>query len=101
MVDNDQAGLETTESAKSFIEALSNKIVQNMLASISEGSIDSKLKPLEDRVGKTEVCEDRRDERISELEEKIDGVQQKERVHNTIITGMEEADPTIDDVKTE
>ena len=57
IVDDDQAGIETTESAKSFINALSSKTVQHMLASIFEGSIDRKLKPLEDRVTKIEVCE--------------------------------------------
>ena len=96
---DNQAGLETTESAKSFIKALSSKIVQHMLASIFKRSVDMKLKPLEDRVTKIEVCDDRREERISELEEKIDEVQQKERENNAIITGMEKSDPTIEDVR--
>ena len=98
-VDDNQDRLETTESAKSFVEALSNKMVQHMLASIFEGCMDRKLKSLEDRVTKIEVCDGRRDERISELEEKVDEVQQKEIENNAIITGMEESDLTIEDVR--
>ena len=47
---DDQAGLETTESAQSFIETLLSKTVQHTLASIFERFVDMKLKPLEDRV---------------------------------------------------
>ena len=43
---DNQAGLETTESAKRFVETLSSKTVQHMLASIFERSVDMKLKPL-------------------------------------------------------
>ena len=47
-VDDNQDGLETTESAKSCIEALSKKTVQHILASIFEGCmVDRELKPLE------------------------------------------------------
>ena len=70
-----------------------------MLASIFEGSMDRKLNPLEDRVTKIEGCDDRREERISELEEKIGKIQQKERENTAIITGMEESDCTIEDVR--
>ena len=39
-VDDDQGRLETTESAKTFIEVLLKKTVPHMLASIFEGSMD-------------------------------------------------------------
>ena len=97
-VRDNQDGLETTESAKSFIEVQSNKPVKHMLTSIFERCMDRKLKHrAESRRLKFVMTEEMK--KTSELEEKINGVQQKERQNNAIITGMEESDPTIEDIR--